>query len=213
MSILKIYDAKGSAVGELEMPESLLCLDKGEQAVHDVVVAHLAACRAGTASSLSKGEVAGSNRKPWRQKGTGRARAGVRQSPVWRGGGIAFGPKPRDYRLKIGRKVAQLAFRRALSEKLKAGEVRVVDSLALAEAKTKQLAAVLKALDLGKGALLVVEKMEETLKRAARNIRSIELAQASDVGVYQLLRYPVVVATRGAMDVMKTRLEGRTGQA
>lgn len=213
MSTLKVYDTKGGAVGEMDMPDALLCLDKGEQAVHDAVVAHMAACRAGTASTLLKGEVAGSNRKPWRQKGTGRARAGYRQSPVWRGGGIVFGPRPRDYRVGLGRKVARLAFRRALSEKIQAGEVRVVDTLALSEAKTKQLVAVLKALDVGKRALLVVEKMDETLKRAARNISAVELVQARDVGVYQLLRYPVVIVTRGGMDVLKGRLDGRTGQA
>lgn len=213
MSTLKIYDSKGGAVGELDLPDELMCLKKGEQAVHDAVVAHLAACRAGTASTLQKGEVAGSNRKPWRQKGTGRARAGYRQSPVWRGGGIVFGPKPRDYRVKIGRKVLQLAFRRAFSERLKAGEVLVVDSLSLAEAKTKALAAVLKALKVGKGALLVVAKMDEALKRAARNMPAVELVQARDVGVYQVMRYPAVVVTRDGMDVMKARLEGRTGQA
>jgi large subunit ribosomal protein L4 len=213
MSTLKVYDTKGGAVGEMDMPDALLCLDKGEQAVHDAVVAHMAACRAGTASTLLKGEVAGSNRKPWRQKGTGRARAGYRQSPVWRGGGIVFGPRPRDYRVGLGRKVARLAFRRALSEKIQAGDVRVVDTLALSEAKTKQLVAVLKALDVGKRALLVVEKMDETLKRAARNISAVELVQARDVGVYQILRYPVVIVTRGGMDVLKGRLDGRTGQA
>ena len=101
MSKLTVYSTAGSAVGEHEVDDSLLVLDKGEQAVHDVVVAQLAARRSGTASTLRKGEVAGSNRKPWPQKGTGRARAGYRQSPVWRGGGVAFGPHPRDYGLKV----------------------------------------------------------------------------------------------------------------
>jgi large subunit ribosomal protein L4 len=213
MSILKVYDTKGAAVGEFDVPDASLCLGKGEQAVHDAVVAHLAACRAGTASTLQKGEVAGSNRKPWKQKGTGRARAGYRQSPVWRGGGIVFGPKPRDYRVKVGHKVAQLAFKRALSERIAAGDVRVVDSLSLAEAKTKILAGVLKAMNLGKGALLVVDKMDEALKRAARNIPAVELVQAKDVGVYQVMRYPAVVVTRGGMEALRARLEGRTGQA
>lgn len=213
MSKLKVYDTKGAAVGEIDIPDEILCLGKGVQAVHDAVVAHLAACRAGTASTLQKGEVSGSNRKPWKQKGTGRARAGYRQSPVWRGGGIVFGPKPRDYRVRIGRKTAQLAFKRALSERISAGEVRVVDSLALAEGKTKVLAATLKAMDLAKGALLVVDKMDEALKRAARNIPSVEVVQARDVGVYQIMRHPAVVVTRGGMDAMKARLEGRAGQA
>lgn len=213
MSTLKVYDTKGAAVGEMDVPDALLCLGKGQQAVHDAVVAHLAACRAGTASTLQKGEVSGSNRKPWKQKGTGRARAGYRQSPVWRGGGIVFGPKPRDYRVRIGRKTAQLAFRRALSERISAGEVRVVDSLALSDGKTKALASALKAMELAKGALLVVDKMDEALKRAARNIPTVEVVQARDVGVYQIMRHPAVVVTREGMDAMKARLEGRAGQA
>lgn len=104
MSKLTVYDMKGASTGEFDLPEAVLCLDRGEQAVHDAVTATRAAGRAGTASTLHKGEVAGSNKKPWRQKGTGRARAGLRQSPVWRGGGAAFGPKPRDYDKKVNRK-------------------------------------------------------------------------------------------------------------
>ena len=116
MSKINVYNAKGEATGEVEIADERLVLDRGGQAVKDVVTATLNARRAGTASTLGKGEVAGSNRKPWRQKGTGRARAGLRQSPVWRGGGVAMGPKPRDYGVKVNRKVAQLAFRHALSD-------------------------------------------------------------------------------------------------
>jgi len=208
MSTLKVFDLKGAAAGEIELPDALLCLKRGEQAVHDAVVAHLAACRAGNASTLQKGEVAGSNRKPWRQKGTGRARAGYRQSPVWRGGGIVFGPKPRDYRLDQNRKVARLAFRRALSERIAAGEVRVLDSVQVAEAKTRVMAAALKAMGVKRGALILTDRIDDALKRATRNLPDVEVAVAKDVGVYALLRYPVVLVTRGAVDVLKVRLSG-----
>lgn len=208
MSTLKVFDLKGVATGEIELPDALLCLKQGDQAVHDAVVAHLAACRSGNASTLQKGEVAGSNRKPWRQKGTGRARAGYRQSPVWRGGGIVFGPKPRDYRLGQNRKVSRLAFRRALSERLAAGEVRVLESLDFTEAKTRVVAAALKAMGAAAGALILTDRIDDTLKRATRNLAGVEVVLARDVGVYALLRHPVVLVTRNALDVLKGRLEG-----
>ena len=116
MSKIKSFNDKGEAAAEVDFADELLVLDKGDQAVKDVVVATLAARRAGTASTLGKGEVAGSNKKPWKQKGTANARAGFRRSPVWRGGGVAMGPKPRCYCTKINKKVADLAFRHALSE-------------------------------------------------------------------------------------------------
>jgi large subunit ribosomal protein L4 len=206
MSTLKIYDQKGGAVGDFDLPDALLVLDRGDQAVHDAVVAHLAAHRSGTASTLLKGEVAGSNKKPWRQKGTGRARAGYRQSPVWRGGGIVFGPKPRDYEVKINRKVAQLAFRRAFSDKVQSGSVRLVDSLTLAEAKTRSLVQMLRSLKLEKGVLILVDRVDETLGRASRNLSGVEVARARDVSVYQLLKHRAVIVSRAGMEDIRARL-------
>ena len=208
MSKLKVYDQSGSSVGEFEIAEELV-LKRGAQAVRDSVVAHLAARRAGTASTLRKGEVAGSNKKPWRQKGTGRARAGYRQSPVWRGGGVAFGPHPRDYSMKVNRKVGRLAFKRALSEKLAEGQVVLLQELALAEPKTRGFVAMMKSLKLQPPALFVVEKFDKNLTLAARNIPLIEVAKASDVSVYQLLRHPVLVTTRGAMEQLLERWRGQ----
>ena len=127
MSKVPVYNVKGKAVGEVNVPDDLLLSSGGETAVHEAVVAHRAAARTGSASTLRKGEVSGSNRKPWRQKGTGRARAGYRQSPVWRGGSVAFGPKPRDFSKKLNKKVKRLAFRRALSARIAEGSVRVVE--------------------------------------------------------------------------------------
>lgn len=170
MSNVKIVDMKGSEVGDYDVPADLLELEKGTQAVHDVVVAMNNARRAGTACTLTKGEVAGTGAKPWKQKGTGRARAGYRQSPVWRGGSVVFGPRPRYYGSKINKKVAKLAFRRALSEKLNDGSIRVVEQIAMESAKTKAFASMMQSLGLSGPTLLVVDKIDRSLALASRNV-------------------------------------------
>jgi len=209
MSKLKMYDRDGAALGDFDFADDLLLLDRGTQAVHDAVVTTRAARRRGTASTLTKGEVAGSNKKPWRQKGTGRARAGYRQSPVWRGGAVAFGPRPRSYAVKINRKVARLAFRRAFSEKVAAGAVRVLDELTLPEAKTKLFVALLKSLEIAGPALFVVDRLEPNVTRAARNIPGVEIARACDLNVYQVLRYSPIIVTSAGMEVLSGRLAGK----
>src|SRR6266700_3686078 len=123
---LKIQSIKGQSQGEMDVKLELIADGRGTQAVHDTVVAYNAAQRSGTACTKTAGEVAGTNKKPWRQKGTGRARAGSFRSPLWRGGGVVFGPKPRDFRKKVGRATKQLALRKALSERLKSGDVLVL---------------------------------------------------------------------------------------
>lgn len=207
MSRLKLQNSGGESLGEIEIADELLVLERGQQALKDAIVAYRAGLRAGTASTLTKGEVAGSNRKPWAQKGTGRARAGYRQSPLWRGGGVVFGPKPRSYRKSINRKVAQLAFRRAFSEKVAGNAVRVLDELKLAEAKTKAMLAVLKALELKGPVLIVLEKSDENIRRAARNLQRVELALARDVHPYKIVRYPVMVVTKAALATLQQRLK------
>src|SRR5437763_7870217 len=134
---ISIKDIKGKSQGELEVKFALVEDGSGTQAVHDVVVAYRANQRMGTACTKTVGEVAGSNKKPWRQKGTGRARAGSFASPLWRGGGVVFGPRPRDFGKKVGRKTKQLALRKALTERLNAGDVFIVDDIKLASPKTK----------------------------------------------------------------------------
>src|SRR6201991_415023 len=141
---LAIKDTKGNSQGELEVKFPLIENGKGTQAVHDTVVAYNAAQRSGTACTKNVGEVAGTNKKPWKQKGTGRARAGSFQSPLWRGGGVVFGPKPRDYTKKVSKSVRRLAFRKALSERIKAGDVLTIDKIAVSEIKTKSFVAMLK---------------------------------------------------------------------
>src|SRR5262247_668641 len=151
---IPVKDTKGNNQGEFEVKFPLVEGGKGTQAVHDVVVAYNAAQRMGTAHTKTMGEVAGSGKKPWRQKGTGRARAGSFASPLWRGGGVVFGPKPRDFGKKVNARTRQLALRKALGERLKAGDVVVVDDLKLGSAKTKDFVGVLSALEL-KGSALI----------------------------------------------------------
>jgi len=206
MSTLKVYDMKGASVGTYDVPADWLVEEKGSQAVHDAVVAHLAGRRAGTACTLTKSEVAGSGRKPWRQKGTGRARAGYRQSPVWRGGSVVFGPRPRRYTLKVNKKVARLALRRIFSDRVAQGKVMVIDELSLPEAKTRDFAAVLKALEISGAALFIVDRVEDKIALAARNIPKVEVVAARNVNTYQLMRYPVVVMTRAGIEEMSGRL-------
>ena len=210
MSTIKVFNPAGEPAGEMTFAKERLELEKGEQAVKDVVVAIRNACRAGTASTLSKGEVAGSNKKPWRQKGTGRARAGYRQSPVWRGGGVACGPKPRDYSQKINRKVQQLAFTRALSEKIAGGQTMVIDTIDLAEPKTKLLKALLAKLGLDRSVLIVLDQHEEKVMLAARNLQKVEVVSAAEVDVYSLLLYRTLVATKAGFEALTARMRKKT---
>jgi large subunit ribosomal protein L4 len=210
MSTIKVFNPAGEPAGEMTFAKERLELEKGEQAVKDVVVAFRNAYRAGTASTLSKGEVAGSNKKPWRQKGTGRARAGFRQSPVWRGGGVAFGPKPRDYSQKINRKVQQLAFTRALSEKIAGGQTLVIDAIDLAEPKTKLLKELLAKLGVDRSVLIVLDQHEEKVMLAARNLQKVEVVSAAEVDVYSLLLYRTLVATKAGFEALTARMTKKT---
>ena len=208
MSKIKAFNEKGETAGEIDFADELLVLDKGDQAVKDVVVATLNARRAGSACTLSKGEVAGSNKKPWKQKGTGRARAGFRQSPVWRGGGVAMGPKPRDYTVKVNKKVARLAFRHALSSQIAEGKVVVLNALP-EDGKTKTAAAMLKAAGAAGRILVVTGKPEDKFFLAIRNIDKVAYATAANVDVYSLLAAKTIVVTADGLEQLKARM-GKT---
>ena len=212
MSKVPLKNVKGDSVGDYEVADSLLLQDKGAQAVHEAVVAYLAHQRAGTASTKSKSEVAGSGKKPWAQKGSGRARAGYKQSPVWRGGAVAHGPQPRKYKKKVSKKVARLAFRRAFSAKVAQGEVLVIDALQLEAPKTKAFAAVLSNLGLDRGSLFVVDTVQENVKLAARNLERVEVVTADLVNTYQILRHKQVVITEAGMKVLSARLGKEGGE-
>jgi len=203
---LKIKDIKGNEQGELEVKFPLIENGKGTQAVHDTVVAYQAAQRMGTACTKTMGEVAGSGKKPWRQKGTGRARAGSFASPLWRGGGVVFGPKPRDFGKKVSRKTKQLALRKALTERLRAGDVVLLDDLKLASNKTKDFIGVLKALELKGTALIVAQTPDKNLSLASRNVPDVALATSDSLSTYDVLRPSKLVFTRNAFEQLEARL-------
>jgi len=205
---LIVKDINGRGQGELEVKFPLIADGKGTQAVHDAVVAYLANQRMGTACTKTMGEVAGTGKKPWRQKGTGRARAGSFQSPLWRGGGVVFGPKPRDFGKKVSKVTKQLALRKALSERLKSGDVVVVEDIRLSSPKTKEFVALLGALAVEGTALVVAPAGDKNLALASRNVPQVELATSDSLNTYQVLRFDKLLFTRGAFEKLEQRLAG-----
>jgi len=178
---------------------------RGTQAVHDAVVAMRAARRSGSANTKTKAEVDLSGSKPWRQKGTGRARAGYASSPVWRGGGVVFGPKPRDYTKKISKSTRRLAFKKALSERINAGDVLTVDKLSVTEVKTKAFVSMVKKATDAAKVLLISDSFEENLCKSARNVRSVTLATATDVNTEQLLAFHKILVTAKGLEQLAER--------
>ncbi len=203
---LTIKDIKGNSQGELEVKFPLIEDGKGTQAVHDTVVAYQANQRMGTACTKTMGEVAGSGKKPWRQKGTGRARAGSFASPLWRGGGVVFGPKPRDFGKKVSRKTKQLALRKALSERLRAGDVVLVDDLKLDSPKTKDFIGVMGALELKGSMLIVAQAADKNLTLASRNVPGVALTTSDALNTYDVLRPSKLVFTKNAFEQVEARL-------
>ena len=206
MSTIKQYTSAGEAAADLTVDEAQLVLDKGAQALKDAVDAIRAGMRAGTASTLAKGEVAGSNKKPWKQKGTGNARAGFRQSPVWRGGGVAHGPKPRSFAQKVNKKVVSLAFARAVSDKLVAGEVIVVDKFEFEAPKTKLMAKFLKELGVERTAVIVQKDVDDTVFLTMRNLPGIDYSTAQSLDVYTVLANRALVCDKDGFDALLARI-------
>jgi large subunit ribosomal protein L4 len=203
---IAIKNIAGKDQGELEVKFPLVEDGKGTQAVHDAVVAHQAAQRSGTACTKTVGEVAGTNRKPWRQKGTGRARAGSFRSPLWAGGGVVFGPRPRDFAKKISKKTRSLALRKALSERLKAGDVVVVDDLKLESHKTKEFIGVISALELKGTTLVISSGIDKNLTLASRNLEKVALATSDSLNTYDVLRPDKLLFTKSAFEKVSDRL-------
>ena len=179
----------------------------GTQAVHDVVVAMRAARRSGTACTKTKATVHGSGAKPWRQKGTGRARAGYKSSPVWSGGGVVFGPKPHDYSKKVTKSVRRLALRKALSSRIVAGDVLVVDNFAILEPKTKAFVGWVKDNVGVEKTLIVAANFDETTFMAARNVQPTRLVTAAEVNTEDLLAYKKIVITQDALTTLAERTQ------
>ena len=191
---------------EVNVDQAQLTLDKGAQAVKDAVTAIRNALRAGTASTKGKGEVSGSNKKPWKQKGTGNARAGFRQSPVWRGGGVAHGPKPRCFEQKVNKKVMKLAFARALSDKIAAGDVIVVDEFKFEAPKTKLMAALLKTLGVDRTACIVQKDVDDTVVLVTSNLPRIDDSTAQALDVYTVLANRKLVCDKAGFDALLERI-------
>ncbi len=199
MPSVKLYNSKGSEVGTVELSESVFGCEYNEALIHQAVVAQLANARQGTKSTLTRSEVRGGGRKPWRQKGTGRARHGSIRSPQWIKGGVAFAPKPRDFSKKMNIKARRAALYSALSYKVQNGEFIVVDALEAANAKTREVAGALKALGLDRSTLLVTE-YDENVIRAARNIPTVTLSSAELLSVYEVVRNQKLLVTKAALE-------------
>jgi len=179
--------------------------DRGAQAVHDVIVAMRANRRTGSANTKTRGEVAATGRKPWRQKGTGRARAGGNASPIWRGGGVAFGPRPRDYSKKVNRATRRLAFAKAFSERIKDGDVLMADSFEVADGKTKSFVSAIAGLTDAAKVVVVANGFDETTKRAGRNHTAALLMTAAELNTEHLLYYDKIVIVKGALEPLAGR--------
>ena len=203
---LPILDSQGQQVSTVDLLPTWLEHEKGEQAVHDSVVAFLAKRRAGTASTKRRGEVSGGGRKPWRQKGTGRARAGSIRSPVWRGGGITFGPHPRSFAKQINKKVQRLALRRVFTERVAEGAVIVVEDVLVAEPKTKRMVEFLNAVKAGDDVLVLVETPAPPVSLAARNLPGVLVMKVASVNSYWMLLFKKIVITRAALAVLGSHL-------
>jgi len=186
---------------------------RGTQAVHEVIVAIRAARRSGSANTKTKAEVDLSGAKPWRQKGTGRARAGYKSSPIWRGGGVVFGPKPRDYSKKVPKSVRRLAFRKALSERINAGDVLTIDKFVVPELKTKAFVDLLRKQTDAEKVLIVSDSFDEKTFKSARNVKPVTLATASDVNTEQLLRFQKILITQKGLEQLAGRLHPPTQEA
>jgi len=203
---LPVIDSQGAGSASVELSEAWLERQKGAQAVKDSVVAYLAGVRSGTASTKNKANVAGSSAKPWRQKGTGRARAGTRKSPLWRGGGVVFGPLPRSYAKQVNRKVEQLALRRAFTDRVDAGDVIVVSEVAVAEPKTSQMVAFLERIGAGQDVLVLVDELAPAVATAARNLPCVHVMRAGSVNTYLMMQFRKVVLSRAGLDALGKRL-------
>ena len=205
---LTVKAKDGKDAGEHEVAFDVLENAKGTQAVHEVVTAYRAAQRSGTAKTKDRSEVAGTGKKPWRQKGTGRARVGSRRNPVWRGGGVAHGPRPRDYSKKVNQKTRKLALRKALGERIKDGDVIVVDDLALETKRTKDFIRMMIELQVEENTtvLLVDDAGNENLRLGSRNVPGVDTETGATLNTYQVLLYDKLIFSRDAFQAVEGRL-------
>lgn len=203
MPKINVVDMAGKVVSELELNENVFGIEPNKTAMHSAVVNYLANQRQGTQSTLTRTEVSGGGRKPWRQKGTGHARQGSTRSPQWRHGGIALGPKPRSYRFVLNKKVKKLAMLSALSSKVSENEMIVVDAIKTDEFKTKTMVAMLKALDAEKKTLIVLDAVDAKVIKSAANIEGVKTTQYNTLNVYDILNCDKFVIVKGAVEKLE----------
>lgn len=197
---VKVYNQDGAEIGTIELKPEIFDLDPNEALVHQYVVNYLARQRQGTAKTKTRKEVSGGGKKPWKQKGTGRARAGTIRSPLWRGGGVVHGPLPRDYGSKLPKQMKRLAIQSVLSDKARTNAIKIVDQIALAEIKTKSLVGVLGRLNLiGKKCLILDEGRNQQLELSCRNLPNTEYRRAALMNGYEVLNSDVVVFTKAGL--------------
>ena len=197
-----VYNMAGKQVGEIDLSDAIFGIEPNESVVHDVVKNHLSNCRQGTQSALTRAEVSGGGIKPYRQKGTGRARQGSTRAPQWTHGGIVFAPKPRSYRYTLNKKVKRLALKSVLSAKAAEGNVLVVDDMTLPEVKTKNVAAFLSAVGASK-VLMVTNEVNENVVKSARNIPGVETSPARLINVYDILKAKQLIVDKAALAVIE----------
>ena len=195
----KVYDMTGKQVGEVELSEGIFGIEPNVSVMHDVVKNHLANCRQGTQSALTRAEVSGGGKKPWRQKGTGRARQGSTRAPQWTHGGIVFAPKPRDYSYRLNKKTRRLALKSALSAKAQAEEIVVIDEIKLDEIKTKTFKKFLDAVRVNRKALVVTAEADELVVKSSRNIEGVKTTFANLINVYDILNANQLVLDKAAL--------------
>ena len=195
-----VYDMNGKQVGEVELSEAVFGIEPNESVVHDVVKNHLANCRQGTQSALTRAEVSGGGKKPWRQKGTGHARQGSTRAPQWTHGGVVFAPKPRDYSYTLNKKVRRLALKSVLSDKAQSENIVVIDEIKMDEIKTKKFAGFLSAVNADCKALVVTAELNENVVLSARNIPGVKTAFANLINVYDILNAKKLVLDKAALE-------------
>lgn len=199
MPKIDIHNISGEVVGQMDLSEELFATDINEDCVRDAVRTHLANKRQGNQSAKTRAEVSGGGRKPWRQKGTGRARQGSIRSPQWIGGGVVFAPKPRDYSINLNRKVKRKALKSVLTDKFNSGNLIVLDEFTMEKPKTKKFVEVLKALNIDKKALFVTEKSDINIVNSGRNIKGIQVSFADIINTYDILNHEKLVMTKDAV--------------
>lgn len=203
MSAIKVLNMAGAEVGTVELNDSIFGIEPNTAVVHEVVKNHLANCRQGTQSALTRAEVSGGGKKPWRQKGTGHARQGSTRAPQWTHGGIVFAPKPRSYSYVLNKKVKRLAMKSALSAKAAAGEIIVIDSIKMDSIKTKDFRAFLNAVKADGKSLVVTPAKDEIVVKSARNIPGVETSMANLINVYDILKAEYLVLDKEALTVIE----------